>query len=192
MIKAIIFDCFGVLATEGLEPFCYQHFSKKPELANQAKELARQLNMGLIDYDSFISKVAILANVSEAAARAVIDYNVPNKQLFEYISSNLRPKYKIGFLSNAGGNWLNELFTPSQIKLFDDVVISSEVGHIKPDAKIYRLAAERLGVEIEECVLVDDRQKHVDGATSTGMKAILYENFPQMQRDIEKILDKKI
>lgn len=192
MIKAIFFDCFGVLATEGWEPFCYQHFSKKPEQARQAKELARQLNLGQIDYDSFISRVATLAKISEAATRAVIDRNVPNGKLFEYIDSKLKPKYQIGFLSNAGGNWLDELFTPDQIKLFDDVVISSEVGYIKPDAKIYELAAERLGINTKECIFVDDRQQHVDGAINAGMQAILYNNFPQMQQELETILNVKM
>ena len=124
MIKAVIFDCFGVLATEGWEPFCEKHFVGKPNLMHRARALAKQLNLGIIDYDTFIPRVASLAGVSEGQARAVIDNNVPNQPLFDYIKNDLKPKYKIGLLSNAGDNWLNEIFTPDQLALVDEYVLS--------------------------------------------------------------------
>ncbi len=188
MIKAIIFDCFGVLATEGWEPYCQEHFGDKPELMRQARNLSKQLNSGLIDYDTFIPKVAKLAGVSEDQARSVIDDNVPNKPLFNYIKNSLKPKYKIGLLSNAGDNWLDEIFTPDHLALIDEYVLSYATSFIKPQREIYELIAKKLGVEPNECILVDDRQKHIDGAQNSGMKAILYEDFSQMKTDLEELL----
>jgi HAD superfamily hydrolase (TIGR01509 family) len=54
----------------------------------------------------------------------------------------------------------------------DDILISAEVGLAKPDPRIYRLAAERLGVRPDEAVFVDDFAANVEGARAVGMRAI--------------------
>jgi len=59
-------------------------------------------------------------------------------------------------------------------ELFDDVVISAEVGLHKPRPEIYRLAAERLGVEPAECIFVDDLRENCEGAEAVGMTAIRF------------------
>jgi len=59
--------------------------------------------------------------------------------------------------------------------LFDDIVCSAEVGMAKPEAEIFRLAASRLGVAPEECVLVDDWDQNVAAAQAVGMTAICYQ-----------------
>ena len=59
---------------------------------------------------------------------------------------------------------------------------------IKPNPKIFRLAAKRLSIPIEECLLIDDIGAYCDAARTEGMKAILYENFEQMKQDIEALL----
>jgi len=49
---------------------------------------------------------------------------------------------------------------------------------VKPDPKIYELACERLGVEPDELVFVDDTQFCVDGAAAIGIHAVLHESTP--------------
>lgn len=57
-------------------------------------------------------------------------------------------------------------------ELFDDVVISAEVGLHKPQPEIYRLAAERLEVEPGGCVFIDDLRENCEGAEAVGMTAV--------------------
>ena len=45
----------------------------------------------------------------------------------------------------------------------------------KPDAAIFRLAAERLGVAPAECVFVDDWDQNIAAARSIGMTAVLFQ-----------------
>lgn len=188
MIRAIIFDCFGVLATEGWEPYYRKHFGNNPKLLERSHQLVRQLNLGLINYSEFIDKVSILANITKDQALSVIDDNVPNQPLFDYIKSKLKPKYKIGLLSNAGDNWLAEIFSKEQLALIDDYVLSYAESIIKPEPEIYHLIAKKLAVKADECVMIDDRQKHIDGAKNTSMKAVLYQDFDQMKKELEEIL----
>jgi epoxide hydrolase-like predicted phosphatase len=58
--------------------------------------------------------------------------------------------------------------------LFDDVVISSEVGLRKPDPAVYELAAERLGLPPAGCVFVDDLPGNLKPALALGMATVLH------------------
>ncbi|MGI6872837.1 HAD-IA family hydrolase [Amycolatopsis sp. 3B14] len=55
---------------------------------------------------------------------------------------------------------------------FDAFVFSGEVGIAKPDPRVFRLTAERLGLPVTGCVMVDDSRVNVDGATAAGMVGV--------------------
>ena len=59
-------------------------------------------------------------------------------------------------------------------ELFDDWVISSEVGLRKPEPAIYELAAERLGLPPAACVYVDDLPPNLKTARALGMATVLH------------------
>jgi putative hydrolase of the HAD superfamily len=63
-------------------------------------------------------------------------------------------------------------------ELFDDVLVSAEVGLHKPQPEIYRLAAERIGVPPEACLFVDDLRENCEGAETVGMTAIRHRDAP--------------
>lgn len=78
---------------------------------------------------------------------------------------------RVGLLSNSWGN----TYPRERIDaLFDPVVISGEVGLRKPDAAIYRLALDRLGVAAERTLFVDDAEPNVRGARAVGLQALLH------------------
>ncbi|HEX5189264.1 MAG TPA: HAD family phosphatase [Streptosporangiaceae bacterium] len=60
--------------------------------------------------------------------------------------------------------------------LFDDVVISGEVGMRKPEERIFQLAATRLGLSPAECVFVDDVDGNIVAAQALGFTAVLHED----------------
>jgi putative hydrolase of the HAD superfamily len=86
---------------------------------------------------------------------------------------SLRPAYRVSILSNADATLRDRLRDGHRIHdLFDDVVCSAEVGLAKPDAAIYRLAAERLGLPPAACVFVDDLEANVEAARALGMQGV--------------------
>jgi 2-haloacid dehalogenase len=68
--------------------------------------------------------------------------------------------------------------------LFDDIVLSGDVGVAKPDPAIYRLACERNAVEPNEVVLVDDSPANVAGARAVGLHALLFVDAQTLRRDL--------
>jgi putative hydrolase of the HAD superfamily len=76
-----------------------------------------------------------------------------------------------GMLSNSwGGGYPRELFP----ELFDAVVISSEVGMRKPEPRIFRHAADLLGLPPEDLVFIDDIERNVEAAEQVGFTGILH------------------
>jgi HAD superfamily hydrolase (TIGR01509 family) len=190
VINTIIFDCFGVLATDGWLPFKERNFSHDKALFAQATDLSKQADSGFINYDDYVHEIAVLAHVTEQEVRSRLDDNVPNEPLFTYIQEMLKPHYKLGILSNAGADWLQTIFTQEQIKLFDATVLSYQVGMVKPNPRMYEVIAERLNVSPTNCVFIDDQQGYCRAATDVGMKVVWYQNVAQMKTDLKKILAK--
>lgn len=95
-----------------------------------------------------------------------------------------------GLISNSwGGNYgeggyQREMFD----ELFDDVVISGEVGLRKPEPEIYLLAASRLKAEPSECVFADDFAVNAEGATAVGMLGIHHRTASETLPKIEDFL----
>jgi HAD superfamily hydrolase (TIGR01509 family) len=189
VIKAVVFDCFGVLARDGWLSFRDEHFDKDPELLEKATISNKRVDAGLASYEDFVHEIAELSGVSISDTRRVLEDNVPNDALLTYIRDQLKPSYKIGFLSNAGANWMNDIFQPWQVKLFDEVVISYQLGVIKPHPLMYETIAHKLGVMPEECVLIDDQLRYCEGAEAVNMKAIQFTSNKQAITQLEQLLN---
>ncbi len=185
--SAIIFDCFGVLATDGWLPFKRHYFGNNTRNFEKASELNRQSDAGLISVVDFTREIASMAGVSEAEVLESTGHNVPNEELFEYIRFVLKPEFKLGLLSNTSSNVLEQIFTHQQIELFDALVLSFESGITKPDPRAYRKIMNELSVEPEQCIFVDDQERHCTGAREVGMQTIWYKDFPQFCEKLDEL-----
>jgi putative hydrolase of the HAD superfamily len=185
MIKAIIFDCFGVLVRDSLGPFYAKHMRGDTEKIRIADIEVEKSNEGIISYGEFVNRLSEISGIDDGVVRYELSINPRNEQLLELISEKLHGQYKIGLLSNASENWISELFTSQNIELFDDIVLSYEVQIIKPDVKIFQLASKRLGVDTDECIFVDDLEKYLIGAREAGMKTILFKDTEQFIVELE-------
>jgi putative hydrolase of the HAD superfamily len=82
---------------------------------------------------------------------------------------------KTGILSNLGDEM--ELGVRARfgwLEAFAHHTFSHRLGMAKPDAAIYRHAAEGLGVAAREILFVDDRIENVEAARGVGMVAVQY------------------
>ena len=109
--------------------------------------------------------------------------------LVNYIR-NLRGSYKTGMLSNAFSD-LRRVVTEvwNFADAFDEMIISAEVGLVKPDPRIYRLALDRLGVAPEAAVFIDDFLRNIEGARAVKMNAIHFSNPQQARSELDNLLN---
>jgi epoxide hydrolase-like predicted phosphatase len=186
VIKAIIFDCFGVLTTDNWKAFMagLSLNQQQPVLdLNQARDA------NMITQQAFIKGIVALTGHQPQAIEAIfeVDY-IKNYQLLNYLSE-LKPNYRLGLLSNVATNWIRETFlSPLELMLFDATIFSFEVKLAKPDERIFRLAADQLSVAPAECIFIDDTQRNTTAAQGVGMHTVLYQDFKQMQTELEQQL----
>jgi putative hydrolase of the HAD superfamily len=188
MIKAVIFDCFGVLTHGGWKDFWTALPSE--ELRSKAKDLHRSYDVGSLNRTDFTDQLSGLTHTPLAEVQAIFYAVNPvkNVQLLHYIKS-LKPNYKIGLLSNVGTSWIeDQLLSSDELALFDNMIFSYRVAMAKPDPRIYLLAARGLEVEPNECVFIDDIAEYCDAARGVGMKAIVYDSFFDFRDNLSRIL----
>lgn len=185
-IKAIIFDCFGVLVLPGKQVIGNDY----PDQAQELHDLSLQSDYGYMTRDEFNQQAAGLIGMSIDDFASKYWYkNVRNESAFEVVREfKASGEYKIGLLSNIGRNWLDDFIPLSEREqLFDTVILSGEVGMTKPSHEIFELTAERLGAQPDECIMVDDLLTNIDGAGRAGMPGVVYVSAEQMRSDIKRI-----
>lgn len=192
MIKAIIFDCFGVLVGRGFDE-TYRVAGGNPEKDRDfVHDILTQANRGIISRSDFRRAVAEKLGISmERWREAVKQSEQPNGQLLGYIRT-LKKDYKTAILSNVNSGVLEQKIDLDTLnKCFDELVISADVGFMKPEPEAYTHTANKLGVDTKECVFIDDNEGFVRAAESQGMRGIVYKDFEQMKRELTEVLGRK-
>lgn len=92
---------------------------------------------------------------------------------------------KTALLSNSWGNEYPEHIFDG---MFDVIVISGEVGMRKPDAEIFELTVDRLGVAHADCVFVDDIARNVHAAVELGQVGILHTSYEVTAAEVSAVL----
>lgn len=188
MIRAIIYDCFGVLTGDTWKEFTS---TLNGDVLDDIRDIHRAYDKGFVSYEDFCRQARELSGVSQEVLDNIFVFreNRPkNSALLDHIAA-LKQNYKIGVLSNVGTAWIREEFlTPSEVALFDDMVLSFEVGVSKPDPQIYLLACQRLGVEPQQAIFVDDLAPYCLAAEELGLKSVQYDDFTQYKNDISRLL----
>lgn len=103
---------------------------------------------------------------------------------------SLHRQYKTALLSNAFSDlrhFVTQVWEFSDA--FDEMIISAEVGMVKPDPRIYRLVLERLDITAPEAVFIDDFAENVEGARAVNMNAIHFLNPLQALADLDRLLE---
>lgn len=84
---------------------------------------------------------------------------------------NLGELYSV---SNHRHEWVRPLLQESGLEnYFEDIIISSEVGEVKPDRAIWDILIQRTGRDPEEIIVVDNLQRNLLAAEEAGMKTLL-------------------
>ena len=123
--------------------------------------LLRGLETGELDEAAFEPPFAELLGLAES--EGLIDRLFgglgPDEAMIGAVRAARAGGVRTGLISNS---WGLGIYERAPIDLFDETVISGDVGLHKPQPEIYLLACERLGVEPGDCVFVDDLRENVD------------------------------
>lgn len=189
MIKNLLFDLGGVimdirrlncvasferLGMKDADSFLGEYSQKGPFL---------QLEEGAISEEEFRTAVRALIDgevSDEQIDSAFCDFlvGIPKYRLEQL--RQLKKSYNIYMLSNTNSiMWRSRIaedFRQEGLEredYFDGIVTSFEARSIKPDAKIFHTVVEKLGINPDETLFLDDSQKNLDAAAQLGFHTLL-------------------
>ncbi|MEX1008029.1 MAG: HAD-IA family hydrolase [Acidimicrobiia bacterium] len=197
-VEGVVFDIGGVLLPERTALGRMRWAARLDVEADQFNELV----WGAINTVGLPYEIDDVASVLRAdtgldapdVALLLADFNehwVLEDRLEEFLG-RLRPRYRTGILTNApAGVRFATTHRLALDRLVNAVVISGEEGVEKPDERIYRLMTDRLGVDAEQCVFIDDRLDNVEGARAVGMSALEFvsvgDTLAWLRRELQMI-----
>ena len=184
VIKAIIFDFYDVFRTDN-----YKAWLKANALPHEGEwfRACHQQDIGEITNEQFFDRLSELTGRSvtreELSANSTIDSAVIE------LAETLKQHYKTALLSNAPSVRIRAILAEHNLeRLFDEIVVSSEVGLVKPSEEIFHLTLARLGVEAREAIFVDDNVKHTQAAQKLGIQSIQFLSAQQLKQDLAALL----
>ncbi|MFN3742029.1 MAG: HAD family hydrolase [Anaerolineales bacterium] len=198
LLRAVLFDLGGVLLrTEFEAP--RQYLAERlgleyDDLIHQVFESpsARRASLGEITVEQHWAELTRRWHrpPEEAAflSQQFFAGDVLDRNLLDFIRS-LRPQFKTGLISNAWSDLRAFLQRMGIEDAFDTIIISAEVGLLKPDPRIYQLALERLQIAPYEALFVDDFPQNITAAKDLGMWALQFTDPEQTLQNIRRILD---
>lgn len=184
MIKSVISDLGNVIIFFDNHIFfrkiaTYSPFSAEEiaEMVFDYSDIIRSFDTGKIVPRQFYTKVikTLEAEIEYEPFFSIYnDVFSLNPSALE-ILKKLKPKYRLILLSNTDVmrfGFVKRGFP--EILIFDEYVLSYEVGHMKPALQIYKIALEKAEVEAKECIFIDDREENIKAALNLGINTIQF------------------
>ncbi|HEX6268642.1 MAG TPA: HAD family phosphatase [Anaerolineales bacterium] len=197
-IKAIIFDFGNVLLEWDPRNVYKRYFPNDPEeMEHFLKEI------GFMDWNlqqdkgrPFAEGVAVLSEEFPHHSHLIQAYHDHwIDSVGESITGTvqiLKQLKQAGYLLYGLSNWSAETFPYAREKydffdLFDDMVISGEVGHVKPDPEIFQILLDKIGRPAPECLLIDDSLPNIKQANKMGFVTIHFESPEQLEKELKQL-----
>lgn len=184
MIKAIVFDFFGVICSDNY----WSYGRADAQSAGVFRNNAEEMNLGEISWSDFVEKIANATKTSADEVKELYRSERIDPRMVNWIA-DLHSRYKTGLITNAHHEFLDTLLAKSHLdKHLDSIVVSSRIGVMKPNPAIFETCTEQLGVAPNETIFIDDLDQHVAAAQAIGMQAFRFDNFEQAKTQVQALL----
>jgi epoxide hydrolase-like predicted phosphatase len=187
---ALLIDWGGVLTTSMLDSF--DAFSRREGVNVRAafrqdpgaRGALVDLETGAIDLPTFERRLAAALGVDphDLANRLTREVR-PDPEMLDAVRDLRDQGVPTALVSNS---WRVEDYDVDE--LFDVILHSSALGIRKPDPRIYRYAADRLGVPAARCVFVDDLGGNLKPAKALGMATIRHTDARSTINQLQHLL----
>ncbi len=186
----IYFDLGKVLLDFSHEVMCAQMASQVGLDSDRVHEivfgggLCQQYESGLIDSQqfcqAFFEKSGTQCEIPDLLLAGSNIFSL-NTEMVALVAQLATSGIGLGVLSNtceAHWQFLKERFR-FLTEFFSTMILSFEVGALKPDARIYEQAAKQINVKPESIFFVDDRKDNIAGAVDAGWDAHVFQSAEQ-------------
>lgn len=185
MYETIIFDYFGVIETSRFDSWLGRHGYRR---SGKFVEISNLTDAGRISMQQFFDGLSEMSGIpAEEIKTDFSTHSTLNTALIELIKA-LKKKYKIVLLSNASSHYLRSIIKKDGLDpYFDEIIVSGEIGLIKPDREIFEFALDKARALAEKTVFIDDRSVNVEAAEKLGITGLVFSDMHQLRADLAKL-----
>jgi HAD superfamily hydrolase (TIGR01509 family) len=183
MAKAIIFDFFDVLRTDA-----YKAWLQRYDIPHEGAyfEASQAQDKGEITVEEFLERLNDLQG--RTVSFEEIDGSATVNEAVVHIAERLKSNYRLALLSNAPSLFIRRLLRDLDLeRLFDEIVISSEVGLVKPSPEIFELTLRKLGISAPDAIFIDDNKKHTEAAEEMGIRSVVFVSAGQLEDELNNL-----
>lgn len=173
---AYIFDFFGVISSDLALPW-FAKYLPDYDVAKLREDYIKDVDLGKSPLGILYEKLGELTGQSaeEIAGQWISMVTIDDKVVSAI--RKLGTGNKIALCSNAPSDLIRPILKEYQLEeLFDVIVISGEVGMVKPNEDIFLHTLSLMDSRANQAILIDDDEKNIKAATKLGMRGVLYEN----------------
>ncbi len=124
----------------------------------------------------------------EEIKKNTANYWLPFSGVEEVLSELRKRSIGLGVISNWDQTARDILTATGLIDFFDHLVISCEVGCVKPDERIFKIALQQAAVAARNCVYIGDNYyDDALGSRKVGMNALIINRFGKL--GVEEVTD---
>jgi putative hydrolase of the HAD superfamily len=199
MIKAIIFDFYGVLMRTDDTSARHAWDQKlglpvgSVERAIHYSDLWIQAQLGRVPYQKYWDGVAEMLRMRPAdippLREAYFSGDRLNYKAVSLVRDLKAQGQQIGLLSNDIVQLEDKLRELNIYDLFDQILISAKIGVMKPDVTAYRVALQAFKVGAHEAIYIDDSLVNIRGAQPLGIHTILYRPEMDLRAEVLRCIE---
>lgn len=201
-VKAIIFDMDGVIFdTERVYMNIWMDVYKRHGL-----EITRDFYVSLIgrdrnsiikvlldkfgaDFDTTMMFAQCDAELKNAISRGEVPVKEGALVLFDYLKEN---NYKMALATSSSKEKLEmQLNIHNLAEIFDVIVCADDVKTSKPNPEIFLISAKKLGMKLEECIVIEDSPAGIEAAHNAGIKSIHVEDLKKADKQMIEFSEKQ-
>ena len=197
MIKAIIFDMDGLMIDSERVTFeCYQEILKGMNLTMDEefyKTLLGKPLKGIYQrfYDVYGNDFPIedvIKDVHALMAKRFETEGVPIKtglkSLLEYLKEN---NYKTIVATSSNRDRVDTILSQAQITdYFDDSICGDEVTKGKPNPEVFLKSCQKIGVNVDEAIVLEDSEAGIQASYDAGIKVICIPDMKYPEKQYEE------
>ena len=199
MIKVIAFDYDGVIKIREGDIFseiCDYLKIKKEDWVREYFLVNHLINTGQKSVAEVISSLVLKFTDNKEKNVYILElvknhkstYHL-NNEVIKIIEILKEKEYKIALISNNSEVLRQRLTEDGIDNLFDQIIISAEVGYQKPQPEIFEVLFNKLEVEPNEVIFIDDTLRCLEGSDEIGYIPILYKDIETLKKELSNLLE---
>ena len=197
MIKAIIFDMDGLMIDSERVTFeCYQERLKDMNLTMDEefyKTLLGKPIKGIyqrfyVVYGNDFPIQNVIQDVHQLMAERFETEGVPVKkglvELLHYLKDN---NYKTIVATSSNRDRVDKILAQAKItEFFDDSICGDEVTKGKPNPEVFLKSCQKLGVNVDEAIVLEDSEAGIQASYDANIKVICIPDMKYPEKQYEE------